>query len=232
MQPDPSLPPTPPVSADTPLEAGEAVGGLLAMEAPDELALGGMELALGDADDYDDDFSMELAMGEADEAGSSVSLTFGVSQTLAGTGAWDVGDMQELVVQETKGDFGGDGSSARDDVMVMEAEYDPDAQIVDAVWQDAEGTMRMQRSIRRANASKPVLLPYGVIAGLLLLLGAGAMVIVLGLVVAALFAPTVVPLPTGPKIPVVEIDEKAVEEAQKKTAEEILNEVLGEDAGE
>jgi hypothetical protein len=212
-------------SDDAPLAMGEPVGGLLAMEAGDDLL--GDELALGDADDYGD---FSIALGEADDEGASVALTFGVSDTLAGDGQWDLGDVKELVVQETKGDFGGDGTSARDDAMVMEAAYDPEAEFFDAVWQDPGGKVRVGRAIRRSHTVDPVLLPYGVIAGGLLLLGGAAAVVVVGLVIAAVLMPGPEPIETRVKVPDVQIDEAAIEEAKKKTADQILQEVLGDDA--
>ncbi|MCB9668861.1 MAG: hypothetical protein H6736_05165 [Alphaproteobacteria bacterium] len=208
---------------EVPLEAlamGEAVGGLLAMEAYDDLAL-------GDPDDYGE----MLELGEADAEGAMVALDFGASDSLAGTGAWDLGEVAGLVVNERKGDFGGDGSSARDDVMVMEEEYDPDAEVVAAVWQDADGRVRLERRIKRQRRTSTMLLPYGLIAGMLLVLGGVALVGVVFIVIAALLAPAPGPVdgPATPHLPTVESDHAKIEAARKKTSEEILQEVLGED---
>ena len=212
------------------LSLGEVIGGPLIMGMGDELAL-------GDAGDYGD----ELAMGEADES-EGIALTFGVQESDAtGTGAWRLddldgfGDLADIQVNEVKGDFSGDGSSARDDVMVMEDEWDEDAEIIAAVWQGPDGRMKLERRVRRSRGPNPTLIPYGVIAVGLLGLGGLAMVGVLLVVAFALLAPapeaTVAPLDKD-ALPQVEVDHERVERAKQMTSEEILQEVLGEDGAE
>lgn len=212
-----SSPSSEPVPDDV-LAMGEAVGGLLAMEAGDELAL-------GDPGDYDEPLALDA--GE----GLGIALTFGV-QTQDATGEWDLSDLGDLVVEEVGGNFGGtEGSSGRDDVMVMEDEWDPDAEIFAAVFQMPDGKVRVERRVRRSRSQKTALLPYGVIAVGLLVLGGIALVGVVLVVGLALLAPNetvVVPLDKA-DLPKVEIDRERVERAKEMSSDEILREVLGDD---
>lgn len=214
--------------------APEPIGGLLALEAPDELALGAV-----------DDYTDELALGEADEddedddegGGAMLSLSFGASTSISlaadddtGTGAWDLdlSGLQELSVKEVKGDFGGDGDASRFDAMVMEDEFDPDAQVITAVWEGPQGDFKLGTQVRRARR-KPQLMPYWILAAALSAAGLAAVLgIGLLIVIGLLTGPEreFVPLEEG-DLPKVEIERKPIEE---KTADEILDEVLGEDA--
>lgn len=201
--------------------SSEPVGGLLAMEAADELALGG-------AEDYGlDDV---LSMGSADgEDGPVFGLSFGEAREP--TGAWDLADIQELVVNETKGHFAAD-SAARNDVMVMEEDFDDEDEIVVAVWEpeSPDGELHLGTVIRKRVVVPKQYLPYGFIAA-----GLGALLVIafLGIVlvggIALLAGPNVEVRPLDrDKIPKVEIERKPIED---KTADEILEEVLGEDKG-
>jgi hypothetical protein len=196
------------------------VGGLLIREATDELALGG-------AEDYGFDDALEMGEGD-DEDGPVFGLSFGAPREP--TGAWDLGDIQELVVNETKGHFDAD-NSGRNDVMIMEEEFDDEDEVVVAVWEpdSPDGTLRVGAMVRRRASTVPKqYIPYGLIAaglGALLLVavaGIGAVMII-----ALIRGPRVEVAPLQPdQIPKVEIERKPIEE---QTADEILQEVLGEE---
>ncbi len=188
------------------------VEGLLAVE----------ELALGDPGDYGE----PLAMGEAE--GDGLALTFGVSSVEPSSG-WEIADISELVVNEVQGSFDAAGAS---DAMVMEDEFDPDAEVIAAVWFEEGGAYKVERRIRRSRRRKAELLPYGLIAVGLLGLGSLALA---GIVVVALVTwlrPAPAPAPsvrTTPALPVeVRHDREKLERAKAMTADEILEEVLGD----
>jgi hypothetical protein len=192
------------------------------------------------------DFTDELEMGEAEEDGEPVfGLSFAAVQTgqkqsraADPTGAWDLSDLQELVVEEKKGDFGGDGSSSRDDAVVMDEEFDDDEHdLIMAVWGiDGEGgDLQVGTRVRRRAPAVPQhYLPYGLIAA-----GLGALLIVAvvgigaALLVAVLTSPPTIVEPIDPAaLPKVEIERIDLEAEKEKSADEILEEVLGEDAEE
>lgn len=206
----------PSVDADVP------VGGLLAMEAADELALGG-------AEDYGVDV---VALGEDDGDGPVFGLSFGAGADNGdGTGAWELADIAELIVQETRGEFEAKGD-ARHDASVMEEEFDADADVVVAVWAPTlpGAPPRVGARVRKRNAPlvRREYLPYGVIAGGL----AG----LLGVVVVGVFAILLLGLFTGPRsapqdagpapIPT---EPRPVKPIEPQTADEILQEVLGDE---
>lgn len=218
-----------------PTDDDEPIGGLLALEAPDELALGGLddytdELAMGEADDDDDDSyggaMLSLSFGEAHTA--SVSLS---AQDDLGTGAWDLdlSGMKELSVQEVKGDFKGDGEG-RYDAFVMEDEFDPDAEVITAVWEGPKGERVLGTQVRRLRR-KQQLMPYWILGAALSAAGLAA---VLGIAIIAAISIAMgperefVPLEEG-DLPQIEIERKPIEE---QSADEILQEVLGDDAAE
>lgn len=211
---------------EMPLATSEPVGGLLALEAGDELAL-------GDPDDYGE----ILELGEAGEDDAMFALDFGAEDTFAGGAGWDLGDIQELVVNEApEGDFAGDPYE-RGDVTAIEDFFfddeDLDAMVV-AVFQGEDGKARLERRVKLAKRRQQVLLPYGLIAAGLLVLGGIALVGVVLVIATALMAPTVSidqPLDRS-TLPKVEIDRTRVEKAKQKTADEILQEVLGDEDGE
>jgi len=195
----------------------EPVGGLLAMEAADELALGG-------AEDYGLDDVLALGGAEGED-GPVFGMVFGEAREP--TGSWDLADIQDLVVNETRGHFEADGG-ARDDVMVMEEEFDDDDDVVVAVWEpDSPGGQVQFAAVIRKKVKVPKqYLPYGFIAAGLgvLLIVAGAGIVLVGLV-ALLAGPKVEVRPLDrAKIPKIEIERKPIE---NQTADQILEEVLG-----
>jgi hypothetical protein len=221
----PSIPPRREPDRAPPLlgDVSEPIGGLLAMEAGDELALGA-------AEDYGIDDV--VALGEDDGEGPVFGLSFDSANAGDGTGAWELSHLSELVVQETRGEFD-ITSDARHDASVMEDEFDPDDEVVVAVWAPTlpGAPMRVKARVRR-KAAPPVraeYLPYGVIAGALMLLLGLAFVGVLAVVIVAMVSgPRREVAPLDPeRVPKIEIDRKPIEE---KTADEILEEVLGEPA--
>lgn len=221
----------------TPPPADEPIGGLLALEAPDELALGAYddysdELALGAAEDdleFGDDDSDEEEYGAA-----VLSLAFGAQTSQVSladddplASGWfdDIGDVRELSVQEKKGDFGGDGDNARYDVFIMEEEFDPDAEVITAVWEGPYG-LHFGTRVRHKGSARQ-LLPYAILGTVLA--GAGVLAFACIVMIAVLswyMGPTVEVVPLDPAdLPKVEIERKPIEE---QTADEILKEVLGE----
>ncbi len=227
--------------ADTPRPASRKLAAdaptvpRVPVEAPDDESE--ELLALGAAE-----FTDELAMGEADEDDDEpvfgLSFAVGVqkqSQAEDPTGAWDLSDLQELVVEEKKGDFGGDGSSARDDVIVMDEDFDDDEHdVIMAVWGiDGEGgEVEVGARVRRRAPPVPRhYLPYGLIAAGLGALLIVAMVGIVGaLLVALVTGPPVVVEPVDPStLPKVEIERVDLDAEKEKTADEILEEVLGEE---
>ncbi|MCB9677291.1 MAG: hypothetical protein H6737_19385 [Alphaproteobacteria bacterium] len=206
------------VADEPPVPAGEVVGGLLAIEATDELALGA-------AEDYGMDDILPMAEGD-DEDGPVFGLSFGSSDP---TGAWDISDVHELVVNETRGHF--DASDGRNDAMVMEEDFDDDDEVVVAVWEPSTpgGAVRVGAVVRKRTTAVPKqYIPYGLIAaGLTALLLVAVTGIVAVVVIAVVSGPKVEVRPLDPsQIPKVEVERKPIEE---KTADEILEEVLGEE---
>ncbi|MEZ4317515.1 MAG: hypothetical protein R3F61_08420 [Myxococcota bacterium] len=200
-------------------EPSDLIGGLLAMEAADELALGGVE-------DYGTD---EASLGLDGEDGPVFGLSF-ATERHEPTGAWDLAEVADLVVNETRGRFEADGGG-RNDVVVMEEDFDDDDEVVVAVWEPETpgGAPRVGARVRRRQVLVPKqYIPYGLIAaGLGALLLVAVMGIVAVITIGVLSGPRVEVRPLDPEaIPKVEIERKPVEE---KTADEILEEVLGED---
>ena len=200
----------------------EPVGGLLALEHTDELALGG-------AEDYGLDDVLALGGAEGED-GPVFGMVFGEAREP--TGSWDLADIQDLVVNETRGHFESDGG-ARDDVMVMEEEFDDDDDVVVAVWEPDSpgGELQFAAVIRKKVMVPKQYLPYGFIAAGLgvLLLVAGAGIVLVGLV-ALLASPKVEVRPLDrAKIPKIEIERKPIEH---QTADEILEEVLGDEGAQ
>lgn len=201
----------------------EPIGGLLALESE--------ELALGSADDYGieeiDALPADDDTGEAPIFGLSV----GFGERAQVSDVWDVADLQELVVNETRGQFDADGDG-RKDAYVMEEEWDPSDTVVLAVWKSEHpgGKMSFAPRIRRHRSHRH-LLPYGMIAA-----GLGAAAVVglvgiaaLGLVTVMAGSRTVIAPLDRSKIPVVEYERKVI---VPQTPEEILDEVLGEKSEE
>lgn len=205
------------------LDSDVPVGGLLAMEAADELALGG-------AEDYGVDV---VALGEDDGEGPVFGLSFGAAADNGdGTGAWELADIAELVVQETRGEFDAKGD-ARHDASVMEEEFDADAEVVVAVWAPTlpGAPPRVGARVRKRNAPlvRREYLPYGVIAGGLAGLLGVVIVGVFGILLISLFtggSGSPAPVPASERPPV---DAPPPRPIEPQTADEILDEVLGED---
>lgn len=202
-------------------DATDAAGGMVTRDAGEELALGAPE-----------DYGLDdvVALGEDDGEGPVFGLSFGAASS-DGTGAWDLAEIGGLVVNETRGAFDAT-SDARHDVGVMEEEFDPDDDVVVAVWAPTlpGAPPRVKARVRRK--AKPMVrneyLPYGVIAGLLagLLLFAGigiTGIAAFGLLASSSSSST--PIAVQPPDP--GAAQKAAE-AEKMSADEILQEVLGE----
>lgn len=224
----------PPADAKT-VPTTEPVGGLLRFGGSGDYE----ELEMGSVDDYTD----ELEMGESDDdseeytgGGAVLSLAFGAQTTQLtthdpsgdlGTGSWNVsdfGNMKELVVQEVKGDFKGDGEG-RYDVYVMEEEFDPDAEVITAVWEGPTGRRSMGTQVRRRRTPQANLMPYWILGSVL---AAAALAVLIGIatvaIVSMVMGPTreIAPLSEA-NLPTIEIERK---EIVPQTADEILREVL------
>ena len=228
----------PPADANT-VPTTEPVGGLLRFGGTGDFE----ELALGSVDDYTDELEMAESDDDDDEdsdgyarGGAVLSLSFGAQTTQIrsdpagdlGTGAWNAGDFskmkEQLVVQEVKGNFGGDGEG-RYDVYVMEDEFDPDAEVITAVWEGPKGQRLVGTQVRRRRTQQAALMPYWILGSML---AAAGLAVVIGIVAVVILS-----LAMGPKreiaplseanLPVIEIERKPI---VPQTADEILEEVL------